>query len=541
MSAAVFANWRAKSPHRPLHSGGLRLAVCVLLLLLLLPLLALFGGVLWGGGGGESLRLPTVLHMLGQTVGFVGGVLLLSLLLALPAAWAVVLFNFRARQLAVWLLCLPFALPPYLAAFTYDDLLRRHGITLPGEVMAICTTALVLYPYIFFLTRFALLQQHCHIQSAARLLGCAPLAVFWRVSLPMARPAVGIGAALVAMESLNDIAVAEYFAVHTLGAGIYDLWLNRGDMLAGARIALLLAALVFVLVWLEERARQRQAQYTAVCDKCYQCERATTLSGGKALALWALLAVPIVGGFWLPLGYLLFLSSTVAAQDWQPLLWDGLAGSAWLAGALVVLLLAAGTLVALEKRLNKRGILMHFCVRLARIVYALPGTVIAQGVFLLALAFAAVSGQSLLALGGLAILLFACTARFFIIASGALEHAMDAIPPQLDAAARLAALSPLRCFFRVHLPLLRPAAVAAAVLIFLEGIKELPMTLILRPFNFDTLATIVYQYVSDEALALAAPSALALTLLGAAGVTFLFYLEGAAPAAAGVRQQSGGG
>ena len=512
---------------RQLQSLRLRGAVLLLLLLLSLPLLALVGGVLFGAAGeGEGLRLPALLYMLGQTLFFVGGVLALALLLAVPSAWAVVMLNFPGRKLAVWLLLLPFALPPYLVAFTYDDFFRGGGVYLPGGLVAVGATALALYPYIFFLARFALLQQHCHIQSAARLLGCSPWAAFWRVSLPMARPAIVIGAALAAMEALNDIAVAEYFAVQTLGAGIYDLWLNRGDMLAGARLAVLLAAIVFALVWLEERARRRQAQYTAVCDKCYECERATRLSGGKALLLWGALAVPMVCGFWLPLGHLFALSTQAMAQDWQTPLLDGLAGSMLLSGGLAVLLLAAGALVALEKRINKRGAVMHFCVRLARIVYALPGTVVAQGVFLLALGVAAVSGQSLLAVSGLAVLLFACTARFFVIAGGALESAMDKIPPQLDAAARLAALTPLKCFFRVHLPLLRPAAVAAAVLIFLEGIKELPMTLILRPFNFDTLATIVYQYVSDEALDLAAPSALLLALFAAAGVTGLFLLEG---------------
>lgn len=499
------------------------------LALLLLPLLAVLGSALFGGES-DFLSPSALGYMLAQTVYYVGGVLVLSLLLALPAAWAVVMLNFPARRLAVWLLFLPFALPPYITAFTYDDMLRSAGVYLPGEAMAVATTALALYPYIFFLARLALLQQHCHITSAARLLGCSSLAAFWRVSLPMAAPAIAVGMALTAMEALNDIAVAEYFAVQTLGAGIYDLWLNRGDMLAGARLALLLTAIVFALVWMEEHARRRQAQYTAVCDKCYECERAVAISGGKAWGLWALLAVPIVAGFGLPVARLFYLAAGEVGtgadvQAWRQPLLSGLSGSMALSLSLALLLLLIGALVALEKRTNTRGRAMRLLVRLARIIYALPGTVMAQGVFLLALAWYAVSGLQLLALGGMVVLLFACTARFFIIAGGALESAMDKIPPQLDAAARLAALSPLSCFVRVHLPLLRPAAVTAAILIFLEGMKELPMTLILRPFNFDTLATIVYQYVSDEALALAAPSALLLVFFSALGVSALFLAE----------------
>lgn len=509
---------------RGLHNGYLRAIAILLLLFLTLPVLAIIGGVLLLHGS-EFLSPATLFYMLLQTLLYVGGVLAVALLLALPAAWAVVMLNFRGRQLAVWLLFLPFALPPYITAYIYDDLLRAAGIYAPPMPVAILATALAVYPYVFFLTRVALQQQHCHIQSAARLLGCSSLAAIFRVSLPLARPAIGIGVVLAAMETLNDIGVAEYFGIETLGVGIYDLWLNRNDVVAGARLALLLTAIVLALVWLEEHARHRRAQYVAACDKCYECERAVALAGGRQVLLWLALLLPIGGGFLLPIGYLLYLSASAAA-DWQQPLLDGLAGSVSLAAGLVVLLLIIGVFLAVEKRINRRGALMRLLVRLARIVYALPGTVVAQGIFLLAVAIYSVTGLHILVFGSIALLLFAGAARFFIIAGGALEAGIDKIPPQLDAAARLAALSPLACFLRVHLPMLRPAAALAAVLIFLEGIKELPMTLILRPFNFDTLATVVYEYASDEALAAAAPAALTLVALAAAGVTLLFLLEG---------------
>ena len=507
---------------------GLRLAAVVLLLALLLPLLAISAAALWGETG-EFLTVTTLLYMLGQTLYYVGGVVLLSLLLALPAAWAVVMVDFRGRRLATWLLFLPFALPPYITAYSYDDLLRAGGIYVSGGVLAILTTALALYPYIFFLTRMALKQQHCHIQSAARLLGCSPWAAFVRVSLPLARPAICIGIALTAMETLNDIAVAEYFSVQTLGVGIYDLWLNRGSMIAGARLALLLTVIIFALVWWEEFARRRQVQYLSVCDKCYQCERATKISGGKSALLWLLIALPAVAGFWLPVVYLAYLAQQSWAaslvDSWQ-LLATGLYGSVLLAVLLVLLLLVAAMLVAMEKRLNKRGSAMRLLVRLSRVIYGLPGTVIAQGIFIVSIAVEFILGWNLLAGGSIALLLFACSTRFYIIAGGTIESGMDKISPQLDVAARLAAVSPLARFGRIYLPLLRSATAATAVMLFLEGIKELPMTLVLRPFNFETLATVIYQYASDEALLLAAPAALLLVALAAGAVTLLFLFEG---------------
>ena len=503
----------------------LRLLAMLFLLILPMPLFAVVGKALFGDGG-VFLTANEVAYRLWQTLIYVAGVVGVSFLLALPAAWATVALSFRGRQFMVWLLLLPFALPPYLTAYALADFMQALGLPAGGMAMAIAATALAVYPYVYFLARAALRQQHCHVQSAARLLGCSPLTAFWRVSLPIARPAIGVGAILAAMETLNDIAVAEYFGIQTLGAGIYDLWLNRDDLVGAARLSLLLLLAVLMFAVCEEYGRRRRAQYVAACDRCYECERAAVCEGGKSVLLRLLLFLPSFAGFWLPVGWLATLAlQTPSATWWQPLR-DGLFGSLQLSLALVVLLLIIGALAALDKRLNKRGALMRLLARLARFVYALPGTMLAQGVFILAAAVAAVAGFQLLAFGGLALLILASAARFYAIAGGALETGMEKIPPQLDAAAKLAALRPLAIFKSVHLPLLRAAATTAAIIIFMEGVKELPMTLILRPFNFDTLATIVYQYASDESVELAAPAALALATLSALALSALFLFEG---------------
>lgn len=506
---------------RTIRHWGLRAAAATALALALLPPTAALTAA--AAATQAPLAPATLLLMLADTALYVGGVLILALALALPTAWAVAMHDFPGRRLATWLLLLPFALPPYITAYAADSGLRAMGWRLPGGLVASAATALAVYPYIFLLARAALLRQQRHLLNAARLLGCSPLRAFWRISLPLARPAIAVGAALAAMETMNDIAIAEHFGLHTLGAGIYDLWLNRGDFPSAARLAALLTALILLILWAEESARKRQAQYATAGADSPPPPR--PLRGAPAAALWLCLLLPTAGGFWLPTAHLLHLAASAAADDWQTPLATGLSGSLTLAGLLATTLCAAAALLALDKRANPRGAAMRAVVRAARAAYAVPGAVIAQGLFALAAAIYAVTQWQILASGGIAVLLLACAARFFMIAGGALETAIDRIPPHLDSAARLAGHTPWGCFWRIHLPLLRPAATAAAILVFVESVKELPMTLILRPFNFDTLATIVYQYASDEALELAAPSALLLALLTATAITLLFCLE----------------
>lgn len=495
---------------------------------------AMIGGWIGGGGaaigdaasGGGGLTAERVGRLLWGTLVYVSGVAALALALALPAAYLTVMVNFPYRRLFVWLLFLPFALPPYLTAYVYGYMTADFGLYPPPLLMAIAATALATYPYIYFMLRYALRQQHCHIQSAGRLLGCSQWSAMWRISLPLAKPAIMVGLTLVILESLNDIAIAEFFGVRTIGIAIYDLWLNRNDFGSGARLAVALMVAVYFIVRWEEKNRQKQKQFTAACDKCYECERAPTARGWRRAALIAALLVPVIAGFVAPVAYLVYLSQSAPAAAWTLAFRSGLGGSLALALGLVALLLCIGVVFVMDKRLNKTR---HFLSSYARIIYAMPGAVLAQGVFVLAAATVAVTSGALslwTAAGGFAMLMLACCARFFIVVGGALEVGMDKISDRLDDAAKLAAMNPCMTFLRVHLPLLRAAVATVAVLVFLEVVKELPMTLILRPFNFDTLSTIIYQYASDEDPAPAAPAALILAALAAAAVSLLFALEG---------------
>ena len=519
-------NWRLRPPallraERPLLLAAAALAV----LLLLLSPLALAGKALFGGGA-EALSAAFFVHSVAQTALYAGGVAALCLLFALPAACATVFLNFRGRRLAVWLLLLPFALPPYITGYVVADFLRIAGLPAGGLGMACLATALALYPYVYFMARAALRRQCCHIQSAARLLGYSPWSAFWRVSFPLARPAVAVGVALAVMECLNDIAIAEFYGVNTLGAGVYDLWLNRNDATGAARLALALLLAAYFLSRAEEAGRRKQRQYAAAVDKRYDCERAAWLTGARAWALRAALALPPLAGFFAPAAYLLYLAAKTPPALWLQALAGGFAGSALLALAATALLLAFGLLLALNKRHNGEGFVALRAARLARVAYAMPGAALAQGAFLAGAAAAALFGGGALLIGGFALLLLAVCSRFFAIAGGAVESGMAGISPRLDSAAKMAAMGPARLFVAVHLPLLRPALALAAVMLFLECVKELPMVMLLRPLNFNTLSTVVYQYASDEALGQAAPAALLLAALAACAITLLFFLEG---------------
>ena len=503
------------------RSTGLRVGTLLIALFIPAPVLAILYIAFFGESQSAPLSNDALFDYFSQTAVYAGGSTLLAIAIALPAAWLSVMRRLPGGRMAAWALFLPFALPPYVTAYAYADFFDFAALPFLGMTSAVIINALALYPYVYFFARAALRQQPCHIQSAARLMGHSPLAIFARVSWPLARPAVAVGAALALMETLNDIAIAEHYGIRALGAAVYDLWLNRGDLRASCRLASLMLILVAALAALENMGRNRQRQYILHCDRCFECERAPKIGGFAGGFLLAVILLPAVGGFFLPLGWLLFLTLDTPTELWAGALGDGLSGSLLLSLLLIVALAVAASALVLDKRINGHGILMSALAKLSQCGYALPGAVLAQGFFVLA----AFSGGHVVIFGGLGLILAACCTRFFLIAVGALESGMNKIPPQMDIAAKLAKRGTAAVFFGIHLPLLRPTA-AAAVMILLEGFKELPMTLILRPFNFDTLATVVYQYASDEALELAAPAAVVMALIGVIAVSVIFFMEG---------------
>ncbi len=482
-----------------------------------------YGLVLGGTLSEGTLSGGALWHYFLQTVFYGGGVTVLAIAIALPAAWATVMRAFPGARFFSWALFLPFALPPYLTAYIYADFFDSLGINFRGMGAAAAVTALALYPYVYLFARAAMRQQSCHIQSAARLMGHSPWSVFWRVSFPLARPALAVGAALTLMETLNDVAVAEHYGIQPLGIAVYDLWLNRGDLRSSCRLATVTMFVVAALAVWERNGYRAQKRHLLHCDRCFSCERAPKFGGVWGVAAPLLLSLPVLAGFVFPLLRLLFLSADSPLRFWREAFAGGFLGSLALALSVIVVSLFLAAVFVMERRTNGRGGVFAGIARIAQSGYALPGAILAQGFFVLAAVF---SGAGFIAYGGMVLVVAACCARFFLIPSGALEEGLDKVSPQLDSAARLMPPGRLPLFFRLHLPLMRPAAVMAAAILLLESFKELPMTLILRPFGFDTLATTVYQYASDEAMAAAAPAAVLLTVAGAFLVSAVHLLEG---------------
>lgn len=469
-------------------------------------------------------------------------------LIGVGAAWLVAAYEFPLRRTLEWALMMPLAAPSYIVAFVYTDLLDYAGPvqgtlrsafgwrnaadydfpeirSLPGAIIII---TLVLYPYVYLLTRTAFLAQSRGAVEAARMQGLSARAAFWRVAMPMARPAIVVGVALALMETLNEYGTVDYFAVPVFSTGIFHVWINMGSLEGASGLALMLVGAVAVLLLLERRAR---------ADRRFADPRATRaaparqqLTAGRALGATFLCTLPVFLGFLLPFALLI-------ASSWHRFdaLFSGdlaaaLINSLELAtlAALIVTLLSLW--LAYAGRLS-RAPLLRLGTRLASMGYAIPGSVLAIGILAPFAAFdnaldAALRdtfgiSSGLLFSGTLFALLFGCTVRFLALGFGATEAGFERVPRSLDDAARLLGSGPLDLVRRVHWPLLRASSLTAALLVFVDTLKELPMTLALRPFNFETLATLTQQYASDERFAQAAPGALAIVLAGVVPVILL--------------------
>ncbi len=276
------------------RSFSLRLGALFIAIFIVTPISAVLYTAFWGETQGTPLSLESLLDYLSQTAIYAGGSTLLAIVIALPAAWMSIMRRLPGGSFAAWALFLPFALPPYVTAYAYADFFDSAALPYIGMTSAVIINALALYPYVYFFARAAFRQQPCHIQSAARLMGHSPLAIFARVSLPLALPAVLVGAALTLMETLNDIALTEHYGIRALGAAIYDLWLNRGNLQASCRLASMVLVFVAMLAVVENIGRSRQRQYLLQCDRCFECERAPKIGGMRGFFLLMLMLLPLV-------------------------------------------------------------------------------------------------------------------------------------------------------------------------------------------------------------------------------------------------------
>ncbi|MBE8736342.1 ABC transporter permease [Aeromonas veronii] len=511
-------------------------------LLLGLPVIALlFSAFSAEGELFRHLADTVLLDYLGNTLGLVVGVVLLSLLFGVPTAWLVAMCQVPGRCALQWALMLPMAMPSYIVAYVYTDLLdysgplqaglrALFGWNSPADYWfpairslggAAWVLALVLFPYVYLLTRASFLEQSVSLIHSSRLLGCTPWQSFRRLSLPLARPAIMVAVSLVAMETLADFATVHFFAINTLTTAVYDTWLGYGSLATAAKLSCLMLLVVVLLIALERRSRSRQQVFQKSMG--HEQPLRYPLKGMSrwlaAFWCWGL----VLTGFGLPFVILLDYGVRYFELSWTPE-FVRFAGNSLAISALTALLaMGIALLLGFFRRLDG-GIKSLLPLRIAAMGYAMPGTVLAIGVLvpLTALDFAindlaewlGRQGPGLLLTGTITAIVFGYLVRFVAIAIGSVESSMGKISPSLDMAARSLGQGDGGMLRRVHLPLVRRGLFAGAMLVFIESMKELPAALLLRPFNFDTLATHVYQFVSDEMLERGALGAIVIVLVG---------------------------
>lgn len=511
-------------------------------LLLVLPVLALLFSALSADGDLFAHLADTVLSTyLANTLLLVLGVVLLSLLFGVPTAWLVAMCQVPGRRALQWALMLPMAMPSYIVAYVYTDLFDYSGSVQAGLRAlfgwqspadywfpairslggAAWVLALVLFPYVYLLARASFLEQSVSLIHSSRLLGSSPWQSFRRISLPLARPAIMVAVSLVAMETLADFATVHFFAINTLTTAVYDTWLGYGSLATAAKLSCLMLLAVVLLIAFERRSRTRQQVFQKSMG--HEPPLRYPLKGGlRWLAgfwCWGLVLV----GFALPFAILLDYGVRYFALSWTPE-FVRFAGNSLLISTLTALLaMGVALLLGFFRRLDG-GIKSLIPLRLAALGYAMPGTVLAIGVLvpLTALDFGindvaqwfGLEGPGLLLTGTLTAIVFGYLVRFVAIAIGSVESSLGKISPSLDMAARTLGQGAGGMLRRVHLPLVHRGLFAGAMLVFIESMKELPAALLLRPFNFETLATHVYQFVSDEMLERGALGAIVIVLVG---------------------------
>ncbi|MDB9526853.1 iron ABC transporter permease [Oscillatoria sp. CS-180] len=494
----------------------------------------------------ETVLLNYIANSLGLMFGVGFGVLLLGI----STAWLVTMCRFPGRRVYEWALLLPLASPAYLLAYTYTDFLEYYG---PVQTFlrttfdwqsatdywfpnirslggAIVLFSLVLYPYVYMLARVAFQEQSLCALEASRSLGCNPWRSFATVALPLARPAIAAGTALALMETLNDFGTVEYFSVRTFTTGIYRTWFGMGDRLAATQLACILLTFIVVLVTLERVSRRQARYYQAVGSQ--QSLSTFDLSGVRAIAASLTCALPIALGLLLPAALLLWMALANWQKSFDREFFELASHSFILAGITACLGIALSLALAYGARLQS-GKSVQWGVQVASLGYAVPGAVIAVGIMMpigrLDNAIAALSeslfgiSTGLLLSGTVVALIFAYLVRFLAISVSTVQAGLTKIRPTLDDASRSLGNGPTQTLAQVHAPLLSGSLLTAAVLIFVDVMKELPATMVIRPFNFDTLAVRVFQYASDERLVDAAVPAIAILIVGVIPVIFLSY------------------
>lgn len=532
------------------RGGAWVLASVLIAALTLVPILALGWQAAQGSDGLWSHLSRHVLpHALGQTLILMAGVGFLTAAIGTGIAWLVTAYDFPGRRSLEWALLLPLAVPTYIIAYAYLDMLHPLGpfqsairavlgfdsprdFRLPdirSMTGAILLLGLVLYPYVYLPVRAMFMTQAANLVEVAHTLGTPRRHILWRVALPLARPAIAVGVSLALMETLNDIGASEFLGVRSLTISVYTTWVTRSDLAGAAQIALAMLVLVVALITLERWARRKQ-RYSVSAQRARSMSRQPLKGTARWMAM-GLCLLPVLLGFVLPASYL-------AIEAWERFQFAGLSArlvtEAWntfaLSALATVAVLLCGLVVAYTARLlPQRG--MQAVHRMASLGYAMPGTILALGILIAAGGFDRWIGRmikdglgvdpGLVLIGSGLALGYAYLARFLAISIGSVEAGLSRIPRSYDQSARTLGHGIGGTLRHVHLPLSRAALAAGGLLVFVDCMKELSATLLLRPLNFETLATHLYGEAARGTYEEAAIAALAIVVVGILPVILL--------------------
>lgn len=518
------------------------MAVMAIALLISTPTLVVLSSIFTNTGDVWSHLVDTVLLryvlnslwlMIGVGIGVFG--------IGVSTAWLVTLCRFPGAKLFEWALLLPLAAPAYLLAYAYTDVFEYFG---PVQTTlrlwfgwsstndywfpnvrslwgAIVMLSLVLYPYVYLLARVAFLDQALCTMEASRSLGRGPWKSFFTVALPLARPAIATGVSLALMETLNDFGTVQHFGVETFTTGIYRTWFSMGERIAAAQLATCLLLFVFGLILLERWSR-RQARYYQTVGR-NQTLSTYHLKGWRSLLAMTICTVPVLLGLVIPVGLFTNMTLNNLERTVNRNFWQLSQHSLILATLTAAIAIALSIIMAYGVRL-KPSWGMRLGTRLAAMGYAVPGSVIAVGTLIPVARFDNwLDAQmrslfdistGLLVSGTIAALIFAYLVRFLAVSFGAVESSLIKIKPTLDDASRSLGQTPSRTLLKVHAPLMSGGLLTGIMLVFVDVMKELPATMVIRPFNFDTLAVYVHRYAADERLVEASAPALAILLVG---------------------------
>jgi len=522
------------------------IGVAVLAVVFLGPILSVFVAAAGDSQGLWSHLSQTVLpRYVSNTLVLMAGVAVVTLVFGLSAAWTTVRYDFPGRRMFEWVLLLPAAVPAYIIAYVYTDFLEFAGPvqgllrdmfgwtsardywfpeirSMGGATLVI---GAVLYPYVYIMSRTAFLLTPAPLYEVGMLSRRSP---FWRVGLPLARPAVVAGLALVLMETISDFGTVEFFAIETLTLGIFNVWLGMNSLTAAAQIASVAFLFILALLVFEVLARARRRFNDSTRNP--KPVRPAKATGLQAAACWAVCLTPIMIGFLLPVIILAGFVFQGHSLDFSDAVLSAAFNSIVLAAAVAVCVMAAATFMGVVAN-YQGGPGLRRLTSVSSIGYAFPGTILAIGVVTAAGALDDGIGrvlQSVLGLSyeglltsGIGLVIFACVIRFQAIGYGAVTTGLGRLPPNMMAASRTLGHGFGESLWKVILPLVRSSFVAGGLLVFVDVMKELPMTLLLRPFNYETLATFVYQFAKDELLEEAALPALIIILTGVVPVLMM--------------------